>query len=511
MSDGTDAAELLGTGYRPGEDAMFGEQLFQPGVSQVYGVGFNADYVLAIGDRLMIRMWGAFAYQDIQVVDAQGNVFLPNVGPVNVSGVRNNELNEVLRAAVREVYRSNVEIYASLEASQPVRVFVTGSVRAPGQYPGVAADSILGFLLRAGGIDPDRGSYIDIRLLRGGVVRGTFNLYDFLLDGELPPLQIQDGDTIVVGGRHNAVRVTGDVFNTYGFEFTGEQIAANEVLQLARPKPGATHVSVVHKLGTSQFSEYHAIEELNNIYLRSGDEISVVSDRTIATILVRVDGAIDSSRVLTLPYGSTIADALAQIRVKPEATEAAVQLFRESLAERQREMLQLSLRVLEANALTSRSMTAEEAALRTREAAQITDFIDRARQVQPRGQVVLAGRESVSNTLLEDGDVLVIPERSSIVMVHGEVTRPSAITYDSKSSVSDYVELAGGTIQRRKDARILLLRQNGTFIESGRARPEPGDEILVLPTVGARKLEVARGISEILFQIAIVASVVLDL
>ena len=511
MSEGTDAAELLGTGYRPGDEAMFGEQLFQPGVSQVYGVGFNADYVLAIGDRVTIRMWGAFAYQDIQVVDAQGNVFLPNVGPVNVAGVRNSELNEVLRAAVREVYRSNVEIYASLEASQPVRVFVTGSVRAPGQYPGVAADSILGFLLRAGGIDPDRGSYIDIRLLRSGEVRGTFNLYDFLLDGELPPVQIQDGDTIVVGGRHNAVRVTGDVFNTYGFEFSGEQIAADEVLQLARPKPGATHVSVVHKVGTRQFSEYHAIEELDSIYLRSGDEMSVVSDRTIATILVRVDGAIDSSRVLTLPYGSTIDDALAQIRAKPEATATAVQLFRESVAERQREMLQLSLRVLEANALTSRSMTAEEAALRAREAAQITSFIDRARQVQPRGQVVLAGRESVSNTLLEDGDVLVIPERSSIVMVHGEVTRPSAITFDSKSSVSDYVELAGGTIQRRRDARILLLRQDGTVIETDRARPEPGDEILVLPTVGARNLEVARGISEILFQIAVVARVALDL
>src|SRR5690606_3734008 len=37
----SDAAELLGTAYVPGEDAMFGEQLFQPGVAQVYGVGFN--------------------------------------------------------------------------------------------------------------------------------------------------------------------------------------------------------------------------------------------------------------------------------------------------------------------------------------------------------------------------------------------------------------------------------------------------------------------------------------
>jgi protein involved in polysaccharide export with SLBB domain len=511
MSEGTDAAELLGTAYQPGLEAMFGAQLFQPGVSQVYGVGFNANYVLAIGDRVTIRMWGAFAYQDIQVVDPQGNLFLPNVGPVNVAGVRNSELNEVLRSAVREVYRSNVEIYASLEASQPVRVFVTGFVRAPGQYPGVAADSILGFLLRAGGVDPERGSYIDVRLVRGGEVRASFNLYDFLIDGQLSPVQIQDGDTIVVGGRHNAVRVTGDVFNRFGFEFASEQIHAEEVLALARPMPGATHVSVVHKVGTRQFSEYHAIDELDSVYLRSGDQMSVVSDRTIATILVRVDGAIDSTRVLTLPYGSTIDDALAQIRPKPEASTNAVQLFRESVAERQREMLELSLRVLEANALTSRSMTAEEAALRTREAAQITNFIDRARQVQPRGQVVLAGRESVRTTLLEDGDVLIIPERSSIVMVHGQVTRPSAITYDSKSDISDYVELAGGTIQRQDDARILLLRQNGTVVENERATPEPGDEILVLPTVGARKLEVARGISEILFQIAIVASVVLDL
>lgn len=507
----TDAAALLGSDYTPGKNAMFGEQLFQPGIGQAYGVGFNDDYVLAIGDRVSLRMWGTFPYQDVQVVDPQGNLFLPNVGPVQVAGVRNSDLNEVMRSAIREVYRSNVDIYATLQASQPVRVFVTGSVRAPGQYPGVAADSVLGFLLRAGGIDPARGSYIDIRLLRGGQERAAFNLYDFLIEGRLEPVQIQDGDTIVVAGRHNAVRVTGDVFNSYGFEFAEREISAENLLRLAHPLPGATHVSVVHKVGTRQYSEYHPIDELDGVFLRAGDELSVVTDRTVSTILVRVDGAIDSSRVLTLPYGSTLDDALADVVPKSEANPTAIQLFRPSVAERQRRMLEVSLRVLEASALTSRSMTAEEAALRAREAQQVTAFIDRARQVQPRGQVVLAGREGVSDTLLQDGDVLVIPERSSIVMVHGEVTQPTAIAYDSRSTVADYVELAGGAIQRRGNARILLLRQDGTFIESDRARPEPGDEIFVLPTVGAKNMEVARGISQILFQIAVVARVALDL
>jgi len=506
-----DAADLLGTAYQPDEDAMFGEQLFQPGIAQTYGVGLNEDYEIAIGDRVALRMWGAYPYQDVQVVDPHGNVFLPNVGPVHVAGVRNSDLNEVVRSAIREVYRSNVDVYATLEASQPVRVFVTGSVRAPGQYPGVAADSVLGFLLRAGGIDPSRGSYIDVRLLRSGQSRASFNLYDFLIEGRLEPVQIQDGDTLVVGGRHNAVRVSGDVFNSYGFEFASQEISAEELLRLARARPGATHVSVVHKVGTRQFSEYHPIGELEGVFLRAGDELSVVTDRSISTILVRVDGAIDSSRVLTLPYGSTLDDALAGITPKPEANPDAIQLFRQSVADRQRRMLEVSLRVLEASALTSRSMTSEEAALRAREADQVISFIDRARQVEPRGQVVLAGRESVMDTLLQDGDVLVIPERSSMVMVHGEVTQPTAISYDSRSTVADYVKLAGGTTQRRGDARVLLLRQDGTFVESDRARPEPGDEILVLPTVGAKNMEVARGISQILFQIAVVARVALDL
>src|SRR5690606_36416976 len=210
---------------------------------------------LAIGDRVALRMWGAYPYQDVQVVDPQGNVFLPNVGPVKVAGVQNSELNEVVRSAISKVYRSNVDVDATLEASQPVRVFVTGFVRAPGQYPGVAADSVLGFLLRAGGIDAARGSYIDIRLLRGGEERATFNLYDSRLAGRLAQVQIQDGYTLLVAGRHNAVQVSGDVFNPYRFEFASREIAAKDLLQLAHPRPGATHVSDVHKVVTRQYSE----------------------------------------------------------------------------------------------------------------------------------------------------------------------------------------------------------------------------------------------------------------
>ena len=85
----------------------------------------------------------------------------------------------------------------------------TGRVKCAG----TAGESILGYLTRAGGVDPERGSYIDVRLARSGEPRAQFDLYDFLLTGTLQPVQLQDGDTIVVGARQNAVQVSGEVFN----------------------------------------------------------------------------------------------------------------------------------------------------------------------------------------------------------------------------------------------------------------------------------------------------------
>src|SRR5690606_27172812 len=184
--------------------------------------------------------------------------------------------------------------------------------------------------------------------------RASFDLYEFLLEGRLAPVQLQDGDTLVVAPRHNAVRVTGDVFNAYGFEFRDEQVPAATLLALARPRPGATHVSITRKAGTRQFGEYYALDALDGVMVTAGDELAVITDRTVATILVRVDGAIDSSRVLTLPYGSRLRDAFALVQTTPQAQPEAVQLYREAVAERQREMLDVSLRVLETNRKSTR-------------------------------------------------------------------------------------------------------------------------------------------------------------
>lgn len=498
---------------------MFGAQLFGGTFRGTLSLGFNPDYVIALGDRLVVRLWGAFNFEGPLTVDPQGNVFLPNVGPVAVAGVKSGELNRVVEAAVRRAFKSNVHVYAALDASQPVKVYVTGFVRQPGLYGGLAADSPVAFLDKAGGVDPERGSYLDVVIKRNGQIRKTVNLYDFLLHGRLELVQFQDGDVILVGPRRHTFTVGGEVFNAYDFEFASPDIPLSDALAMAQPKPGATHVSINRRQGSERRTEYYPLAEAVNVQLQDGDIVNVTSDRYPGTIQVRIEGAHAGEHALVLPYGARLKDVLEQVRPNSLSRLDAIQLYRKSVKARQKEMLELSLRKIEEAALSARSKTMEESTLRAKEAELILKFVERARQIEPKGQVVLdtATREE---TLLEDGDVIVIPERTSLVMVHGEVLLPTAIGWKEGRSVEEYIAAAGGYTQSADTSKVIVLAQNGaahqitgksSFWSPPDYTIQAGDEIIILPRIETKSLEITRSITQILSQIAITAKVALGL
>ena len=490
---------------------MFGSQLFGGAFRHSAGIGFNPDYQISIGDRISLRLWGAFMYEGQLAVDPQGNIFVPNIGPVTVSGVRNGELNTVLSNHVRRVYKANVHAYASLDIAQPVKVFVTGFVKQPGLYGGIAADSVLSYLDKAGGVDADRGSYVDISIRRGDTIRKHLNLYDFLLNGKLELVQFSDGDVIIVGPRQHTFAVSGEVYNANDFEFGKNQISVNDALAMARPKPGATHISIIRRQGSEKTSEYYPLAGAGSVTLNDGDQLNVTADRYAGTIQIRVEGAHSGEHAIVLPYGATMADVLAKVRSNSMSQTDSIQLFRKSVAERQKAMLDLSLQKLQEAALSARSSTKEEAELRAREAELIERFVVKASKIEPRGQVVL-DEKNLQTTLLEDGDRIVVPEKTSVVMVHGEVLFPNAVSWRQGYRVGDYIELVGGYSQGADHSRLILMKQNGKAQSaSSRNQVSAGDEVMVLPKIESKSIEITRGITQILYQIAVAAKVILDI
>jgi protein involved in polysaccharide export with SLBB domain len=494
------------TGARP---IVFGSQMFAGRFGAVTFSGFNPDYQLAVGDNVLVRLWGATGYEAVQPIDAQGNIFIPNVGPVKVVGVRNGDLNQLVDNAVKKVFRANVGVYATLQAAQPVKVYVTGFVRAPGLYGGLSSDSVLYYIDRAAGIDPDRGSYLAVDVMRNGKLRARIDLYQFLLKGQIEALQLQDGDTIVVPPRRHAVVVSGEVLNPYQFELSKPQISGTELLALAQPNPVATHISIVRSIGAERRSEYHPIENAPNVTVQAGDEVALTADKYPATILVRIDGAHLGERSFVMPYGARLKDVIARLKPAPQANIDALQLYRRSVAAKQKESLDQTLRGLEVAALTARSSTMEEANLRRTESELIMQFIERARSIVPKGQVVLASKAQAPETLMEDGDVVRLPEHTNLVSVSGEVTFANTLIYTPNFGVDDYVDLVGGYTQRSDRSKTLLLRPDGSIAPSG-ATPGPGDEIMVFPKVESKWVEIARGITSILYQMAISAKVLSD-
>lgn len=493
---------------------VFGQGLFQGRFAAESFKGFNPDYLLSVGDQVDIKLWGALDAQLILVVDAQGNIFIPRVGPVRVVNVRNGELNDVVRRQVRTVYREDVGVYATLASAVPVKVFVSGFVNKPGLYPGYASDSLLNFLDRAGGISATSGSYIDVRVLRGGQPIAQVDLYDFLTKGALAQVQLRDGDSVFVGPIGLTAMVEGLVASPAQFEFrSGTRIS--ELLGMAGVSGRATHVSITRSQGSKREVIYVPVgDPALDGEVVTGDVIEVMADRLIGQIAITLEGEHEGAGQYVLPYAATMADLLAQVKYSAQSQKLGIQLFRRSVADRQKQVLDDMLRKLEQSVLSARSLTADEASLRTQEAELVLQFVERAKDIIPRGQVVLPRDYDPASIALEDGDVIRIPRTSQLVQVHGEVFLPNAFVWRKGYYVQDYVRQAGGLIQKSAGNRVLLLRQSGEIAsEAGTGfvlstKVEPGDEILVLPAVDAKKFQFGKEVIQVIYQVAIAAGVV---
>ncbi len=497
---------------------VFGDQIFNGRFAAQSFIGFNPNYQVSVGDRITLRLWGGFTFDGEMIVDAQGNIFVPSVGPVKVLSVRNDQLNSFVADAVARVYKTNVGVYASLAGAEPVKIFTTGFVRTPGLYAGHASDSILYFLDAAGGIDPERGSFLEVNILRGGEILHSVNLYDFLLTGQLPLFQLSDGDVIVVAPVKGRVRVDGEVNNPFTFEFATAETTVREVFALARPNPQATHVRINRNTRRETEVEYIPLAQAYDVAVYAGDVLEVRSDKNQGTISVRVEGEHVSQQEYVLDYGATLGELLERVQLGDNAQVNAIQLFRESVKIRQREMLNAQLRALERSVLTARSHTSDEAELRQREAELILQFVDRAEKIEPRGQVTLSDAVVRNDILLEPGDVVHIPRISKLVLVHGDVLFPSATAFREDATIKDYIDQAGGFTQSGGSSNILLLHRDGSFervssgkIDSKRVKLVPGDEIFVLPKVATKSLQIAKDIITIFYQLALSAGVVLRL
>lgn len=509
-----DAADVLRDNPLPGALAVqpFGANLFNGGFSNDREDGLNPNYVVQPGDRVSVRIWGATQFSDNLTVDPQGNIFIPTVGPIQVAGTSNSDLNARVSQSVATVFTDNVRVYTSLDGSQPVAVFVTGFVQNPGRFAGIPSNSALHFIDRAGGINARQGSYRDINVLRNGNSIAQIDLYEFLLSGQMASVQFQDGDTIVIGARGSTIEVTGDVSNSAVFEITNASISGEELMGMALLEPAVGFAGVSGIRSGKTFSSYLPLAEFSPMQLRDGDAVHFRTDQHDDVIVVEVEGAHRGPSRFAVPRNTRLRELLDYIEVDPELSDAAaVSLKRKNIADRQKEALEQSLRRLEARYLTASSHTDAESSIRAQEAQLIGQFVERARGVNPNGRLVVAQNGNIANVMLQSGDTITIPNRSDSVLLSGEILVSQAMLFKPGQSARDYIDRSGGFTSQALQDRIVLVHSNGEVSSGKNPIVRSGDEIIVLPKVPVKNLQIASTIVDILYKVAVAASVAIRL
>ncbi|MFC3121961.1 polysaccharide biosynthesis/export family protein [Agaribacter flavus] len=518
----TDIGQNIEEGYEQiDEFKPFGHALFDDVNVTQRRVLTNPEYLLAAGDKISVQLWGAVNQSDIHIVDNQLNLFIPNVGPINLQDVTAQNLNQVVSQKIKSVYTDNVNIYVNLLATTPVGVMVSGGVSIPGVYAGTSSDSVLFYLKRAGGIDPKKGSYRSIKIIRNGELLQTIDLYDFLTKGKLVEHAFKDGDVIFASFRGPSVSVT-EGETRLSFEFSEDSIRGSDLVELAKPDVSISHIAINGVRDKKPIALYLSRDEFLNFTLRNGDELLFNEDLRPQVISVELSGSYLGPSFYAVPTSTRLSNLLDYVEVDPEqANLQSIYVVRESVKQQQKELLDASLSRLERNVYTAPASSDGEARLRAQEAQLVSQFIERARQIEPTGKVVVSIDGKAANILLEQGDTIVIPPKSDLINISGEVVFPQAIVFNEGASIKDYINWAGGYSDRANQDTIVILHTNGAssivslsntnwFSGQSDYKLAPGDQILVLPKVDEKLMQSVKDITQIIFQIAVAANVAFD-
>ncbi|MCI4590450.1 SLBB domain-containing protein [Sphingobium sp. BYY-5] len=488
------------------------------------------DYALNVGDTVSISLMGSIDGSVDLEIDRDGNIFLPNVGPVSLIGVHYRDIKDRIAAAIGRQYRG-YDVSVSIKRLRGVRVYVTGFANNPGAYSVNSLSTLVNAVLAAGGPSAG-GSFRSVKLYRNGAEVADFDLYQLLRKGDrsLDPL-IQNEDVLFIPPVGKQVAVIGSVNEEAIYETReGESLA--DMLALAG---GPTNVAdpsrlILYRLDDQDTVGSRQIDRAmaNSEHAEAGDIIQILPQGTLIHSLdkqqaiVRIEGEVNKPGNYYVPPNTPLSKVLEMAGgLTPRAYVYGTRFVRESVRSQQRRSFLEAVEQMEI-ALSAAPLTGDrlmDAGERKAQIESARDFLEKLRQKEPDGRLILELPSESSalpdNLPLENNDRIVIPPRVDTVGVFGAVYRPASFLMNTNRPlhVKDFVQQAGGPIRGADKANIFVVRANGSVLTRKRGAMDaavlPGDTVFVpIKTQSSSVWAKIRDISQIVFQFGLSAAAI---
>ncbi|WP_416351523.1 SLBB domain-containing protein [Parashewanella curva] len=277
-----------------------------------------SEYMVGPGDTINVQTYGKESDNFELVVQRNGTVQLPQVGPISIVGLSFAEAKKLIKDKIKSS-TIGVESSVTLGQLRSIRIFIAGEAYKPGSYTVSSLSTITQALYVSGGIS-NIGSLRNIELKRAGKLVGKLDLYDLLMRGDSSSdLRLQSGDVVFIPAAKAYVSVDGDVRRPAIYELKKDENFA-DVINMAS---GLKAKAFAKAISVERFNKNHLKTVISVDYtttqgrrqnVKDGDYITVSSSSDRLENSVEVAGAATRPGQYQWTKGMRVSDIFHSVR-----------------------------------------------------------------------------------------------------------------------------------------------------------------------------------------------------
>ena len=410
---------------------IFGQSFFRdkniPTFSKATDMQAPDNYILGIGDKLTVNIWGYSSFSSTFTVDETGAILPTQTGKIYLKGMTFGKAKKLIRSRFGTMLdMSNSEMDVALNYSRVISVNIVGEVFYPGSYTMPAINTAFNALMAASG-PTNIGSLRKIYIKRGGQTVQTLDVYEFLLNpNSKQDYYMQDNDYIFIPPNEKVVDISGEVLRPNSFELLPDE-NLNTILKYAgglSPKAFLNNVVIQRYEGVETKLISLNLDSLlkggKDFILKNGDRITINSISELIINQIKVNGPVTAPGTYSFKNGDRISEILSK------------------------------------NPLRNDALTDKAYIIRTRD-----DFSKQYISFSP--EIVLANPNSSDNMKLKNEDVITFFSKSNFndnlnISINGSVRNPGEYQYGRGMSLKDALYFAGGLKPEAASDRIEISR-----------------------------------------------------
>lgn len=261
-----------------------------------------SNYVIGPGDTFKLQIFGKETGNFELAVNNDGNIDIPDLGPLEVTGVSFQELKLLVKEKY-EQQKIGVTPFISMGQLRTIEIFLVGEVFRPGPLVVSGLSTITTALINSGGVT-EIGSLRHIKLKRSGTTVASFDLYDLIVKGDTSKdLRLEQGDVLFVPTIKDIVSIDGQVRRPSIYEVNGKE-TIQDLIKLAGgllPKADSNSLQLVRNTPDSGLTISNVNANSNKAIgevLVNGDFLHVPEAKLEFNNAIIINGAINMPNII---------------------------------------------------------------------------------------------------------------------------------------------------------------------------------------------------------------------